>query len=104
MQPEKHHPLMFYVYSTIMEWLEDNDNDTQLNIPVMEDLGFAWDIDKDDINKPITMRKLTFYRVRNPLTLGPGVVFTRRNGQIAYIWYDPNWQSYLTIEELLSEA
>lgn len=104
MKPEKHHPLTFSVYSTIMEWLESNNNDIQLNIPVMEDLGFDWAVDMIDINRPVTMKMLRFYRVRNPMTLVPGVVFTRKNGQTVYIWYDPNWKSYLTIEELLSEV
>jgi hypothetical protein len=98
----EHDPRTPEIYRTIMSWLKHNwTGGHALAIPIYDGYG-RYSPEPSDIGEPISMRKLMFYRVVNPVTLVPGVEYHGKSGTVK-IWYDPNWESYFAIDALLGE-
>ena len=101
--PEERAAQVKQIYCTIMQWLRDQPREQFLRIPVrgmLPPVPLGESVDYRDFT---SVRILTFLRVTKRDTLIPGVVFRMKNGTERFIWYDPNWESYMEIDKLLEE-
>lgn len=100
-----HDPRTFYVYEQVMRWLKTGGpNYSELAIPILDKTPPLFNEESFTPNQPVPMRKLVFRRVVHPVTLVPGAVCVKQNSSSPVtIWYDPNWEGYLSINSILQE-